>query len=153
MSNDQKRPEENIRRDISLKLTIMTRQLRLHFDKAVALTGLTRSQWALIVVVARNPGTSQRIIAQALEMSEASAGRLIDRLVSDGLLERRPHTEDRRAWCIFLTDRAKPLLDKIAAIATEVEKEAFDGMDDAQLKQFQSQLELICNNMGLSRVT
>ncbi len=150
MNNDTK-ASPNIRRDISLKLTVMTRQMRVQFDKHVAQTGLTRSQWSLIAVVSRRPGASQRAIAAILEMTEASAGRLIDRLCSEGLLERRQHADDRRTWCVYLTDAALPLLDKISLVATDLETSAFAGMSDEDLVRFQDQLDLICKNLGFKR--
>ena len=51
--------------------------------------GVTRSQWTLIAVVARRPGLTQRVIAESLEIKEASAGRLIDKLCQDGMLIRQ----------------------------------------------------------------
>lgn len=82
------------RRHIGLRFTIIARLLRNNFDRQVVNLNVTRSQWAMIAVVSRVPGATQRTIAEALEMSEASAGRLIDRLCADGLLERRDRRDD-----------------------------------------------------------
>jgi MarR family transcriptional regulator for hemolysin len=96
-------------------MTVLTRQMHKSFDQSVVSIGVTRSQWTMIAVIARRPAATQREIAEILEMSEASAGRLVDRLVADGLLERRQKEDDRRAYCIHLTDSAGALLDKISA--------------------------------------
>ena len=106
-----------LERDIGIRLSVLARLLRNSFDRQVSNLNVTRSQWAMIVVVARNPGATQRVIAEALEMSEASAGRLIDRLCSDGLLERQERYDDRRARAVYLTKAAEPLLAKLAEIA------------------------------------
>jgi MarR family transcriptional regulator for hemolysin len=84
--------------------------MRNNFDRVLAEKNITRSQWGLIAVVARRPGATQRTIAEVLEMSEASAGRLIDRLCADGLLERRERDDDRRARAVYITAAAEPLL-------------------------------------------
>ena len=78
------------------------------FDREVAGLHVTRSQWTMIAVVARSPGATQRTIAEALEMSEASAGRLIDRLCADGLLERHERYDDRRARASISPRRQNP---------------------------------------------
>lgn len=96
---------------------------------------MTRSKWAMIVVVKRHPGATQRHIAEALEMSEASAGRLIDRLCTEGLLERRERDDDRRARAVYLTPAAEPLLDRLAAIAKLGEERLFEGFSDEDLDQ------------------
>ncbi len=58
-------------------------------------------------------------------MSEASAGRLIDRLCADGLLQRQERYDDRRARAVYLTPAAEPLLAKLSEIGREGERDGF----------------------------
>jgi MarR family transcriptional regulator for hemolysin len=136
------------KRSISLKMTVLTRQLHKRFDQAVASIGVTRSQWTLIAVIARRPAATQREIAEVLEMSEAAAGRLIDRLVADGFLARRQKEDDRRAYCIHLTDAASSVLDKISAVASEHEKDVFAGFREDDLKRLDGYLSKIAANIA-----
>jgi MarR family transcriptional regulator for hemolysin len=138
----------NVRREIGLRLTVLARLLRNNFDRQVAGLNVTRSQWAMIAVVARHPGATQRTIAEALEMSEASAGRLIDRLCADGLLERRDRDDDRRARAVYLTDKAEPLLAKLADIAKDAEERMFNGFSDQDLDLLQDFVERIYGNIS-----
>ncbi|WP_295638368.1 MarR family winged helix-turn-helix transcriptional regulator [Novosphingobium sp.] len=103
------------------------------FDASVGEIGITRSQWTTIAVVAGKPGATQREIAEVLEMSEASAGRVIDRLCADGMLERRPKADDRRAHSVWLTPAAAPVLEKLSDLATGHEATVFAGMDTAEI--------------------
>ena len=134
------------KRTIGLRLTVLARLLRNNFDRQVAGLHVTRSQWAMIAVVSRHPGATQRVIAEALEMSEASAGRLIDRLCADGLLERRDRDDDRRARAVYLTDAAEPLLGKLATIALDAEERMFMGFSDNELDQLQNYVDRIYGN-------
>ena len=109
---------------------------------------VTRSQWSMIAVVARYPGATQRMIAEALEMSEASAGRLIDRLCVDGLLERRDRDDDRRARAVYLTAAAEPLLAKLADIAKDAEERMFSGFSEQELEQLQNFLGRLYANIA-----
>ena len=102
------------RRDITFKLGVIVRQMRKATDRDMADFGVTRAQWMVIVVAARNPGATQKSIADTLEMTEAATGRLIDKLCADGLLERRPKPDDRRAHCIHITAQTEPLLERFA---------------------------------------
>lgn len=151
MGDNHRLEELGIRRDIARKIAIIARQTHIHFDKSVMESGLTRSQWTLIAVVARCPGASQKSIAEHLEISEASAGRLIDRLCSDGLLERRQHEDDRRSWQVYLTEATKPLLAQISGLATDLEKQLFVDFSDEDLTRFQSYLEVMYQNVGRMR--
>ena len=138
----------DLKRSIVLRLTVLARMLRNRFDREVASLNVTRSQWTMIAVVARSPGATQRTIAEALEMSEASAGRLIDRLCADGLLERQERYDDRRARAVYLTKAAEPLLAKLAEIAREGELHLFRGFADEELEALQGYLDRIYTNVG-----
>ena len=140
----------NRKRAISLKMTTLTRQMHKRFDQRVASTGITRSQWTMIAVISRHPGATQRQIAERLEVSEASAGRLIDRLLADGLLVRRPKEDDRRAHCIHLTDSALKMLETISAIAAEHENIIFEGFSPEDLERFDAYLDLLAANSAAS---
>lgn len=139
--------DHETKRAIGLRLTVLARLLRNHFDRQVAGLHVTRSQWAMIAVVSRTPGATQRVIAEALEMSEASAGRLIDRLCAEGLLVRRERDDDRRARAVYLTEAAKPLLDKLAKIAREAEDRMFVGFGEEDLERLQEYVDRIYANV------
>ena len=122
--------------------------LRNDFDRQVGEFGITRSQWALIATVARYPGSTQRFIAEQLDMSEASAGRLVDRLVAEGILERRDREDDRRARAIYLTEKANPLLETMSALARRREVMLFRGMSENDLETLHALLEVIYTNVS-----
>ncbi|HKX78080.1 MAG TPA: MarR family transcriptional regulator [Novosphingobium sp.] len=136
------------KRHIGLRLGVVARMLRNNFDRQVANLGVTRSQWAMAAVVSRWPGATQRVIAEKLEMSEASAGRLIDRLCSEGLLERKDYKNDRRARAVFLTDAAEPMLATLAGIARSNEDLIFAGFSDDELETLGQYLDRVYENVS-----
>lgn len=127
---------------------MLARLLRSDFDRRLSDMSITRSQWGLIAVVASRPGSTQRMIAEILEMSEASAGRLIDRLCADGLLERRERDDDRRARAVYVTKAAEPLLAKAAEVGRENAERIFQGLDEGQLEQLGQSLAVIYDNLA-----
>jgi len=102
-------------------------------------------------VVARHPGATQRLIADALEVREITAGRLIDRLCAEGILERRENPQDRRAYCVYLTPAAKPMLDKIDELAKVHESEIFAGFETRDLDRLDELLEGMARNLAAAR--
>lgn len=139
---------ESPKRRVSLRMTVIARMQRNAFDRKVAVLNVTRSQWAMIAIVSRHPGSTQRTIAEYLEMSEASAGRLIDRLCTDGLLERRDRRDDRRARAVYLTDKAGPLLARLGTIASESEQRMFAGFSQEEIDQLLSFMNRIYENVS-----
>ena len=139
---------DDIKRSISLKLIVLARHLRIGFDHEVARIGVTRAQWTLIAAVSRNPGATQRTIATALEVTEVTAGRLIDRLCDDGYLERRENPTDRRGYRVYLTPAAQPVLGQLGAIAQIQEAELFQGFDDQDLARMETLLDMVYQNLS-----
>jgi DNA-binding MarR family transcriptional regulator len=131
-----------------VKLSTVARLLRVTFDLDAEKNGLTRAQWHLIGVVSRRPGATQRTIAEALEVREITAGRLVDRLCEEGYLRREENPSDRRAYCVYLTPSAQPLLDKLDELATIHEGVIFGGFKPEELDKLDELLEGIFRNLS-----
>lgn len=135
------------KRSVAVKLTVVARRLRMTFDRRAERKGLTRAQWSMINAVARAPGATQKALADALEVREMTAARLVDRLCDEGYLERRNNPRHHRAYGIHLTVAATPLLGKLDEIAKIHEAATFAGFGSEDLEKLDSMLDLIANNL------
>lgn len=144
---------DNRKRSIGVKLAVIARQMGQRFDERADEIGVTRAQWALIATVSRHPGVTQRVIATKLEVTDVTAGRLIDRLCADGYLERRPHPQDRRAYCVYLTPEAQPVLARLHALAEDYERDIFATLEEDDLDKLDELLETISQNLLKVRET
>jgi MarR family transcriptional regulator for hemolysin len=136
------------KRALALKLAAINRKLVQQFNQSAELSGMSRAKWTLIAAVNRNPGTTQRELATALEVTEVTAGRLIDRLCEDGYLERHENPEDRRSYKVYLTDTAHPVLERLGEIATVHTGKALAGLNEEDLEKFEAILDIISRNVG-----
>ena len=141
-------PSKIRKRSVAVKLTVVARRLRMTFDRRAERKGLTRAQWAMITAVARNPGATQRMLADVLEVREMTAARLVDRLCDEGYLERRDNPRHHRAYCVHLTSAAAPLLGKLDEIAKTHEAATFAGFEAEDLEKLDSMLDLIAHNLA-----
>ena len=107
--------------------TDVSRLMRTIFDRRVRQLGLTRPQWLALVRVQRRPGASQSELADMMEMEKAPAGRIVDRLVEKGWLERRPDPNDRRINRVYLTELGERVY---AAIQPTSEATVADALAD-----------------------
>jgi len=98
----------------------VARLFRRNFNRRVQQLDLTQSQWQILAHLARNEGMRQVQLAEILDLQPISVGRLIDRMQAAGWVERRPDPADRRAFQLYLTDKASPVLDQIRAYSTEM---------------------------------
>lgn len=70
---------------------------------------LSPAQRALLDAIQAAPGAGVNEIAAALHLSPPTVSVGVRRLERSGLLERRPHPQDRRARRLFLTRRGRAL--------------------------------------------
>lgn len=124
------------------------RVMRRRFDERARAIGITRPQWRTLVTLAREEGIQQGTLADRLEVEPITLCRMIDRLAEADLVERRRDPADRRAWRIFLTDRARPLLDRIGIVADDLFGVALDGIDEAERSALTATLERIRFNLS-----
>ncbi len=119
------------RRDLLFLLNDLGRHLRVAFDCRARAHGMTRAQWVILVWLKRAPGLSQKELADYLEVEPITVARLIDRLETRGMVERRPDVRDRRIWRLHLRPEAAPVLAEIEDHRAEFLATLNEGIDPA----------------------
>ena len=89
------------------------RLIRVEADRRARAHGMTRAQWLILAWLNRQPGMSQKELAEKLEVEPITVARLVDRLEARALLERRPDPADRRIWRLHLLPGVEPVLDAL----------------------------------------
>lgn len=125
-----------------------SRMIRKEFDERARAAGITGTQWRLLAHLRRNPGIKQAPLAELLEVEPISMSRMIDRLQEAGLVERRADPADRRAWCIYLTEKCGPLLDGIYHVADALHAELLSGISAKEQDTLRNLLERIRANLS-----
>jgi MarR family transcriptional regulator, transcriptional regulator for hemolysin len=112
----------------------VARLIRVHADKRARAQGMTRAQWGILVWLERRPGLSQKELAELLEVEPITVARLIDRLETRGMVERRPDPKDRRIWRLHLSAAAYPMLGEIDRQRALLRELATEGLDEASVE-------------------
>lgn len=81
-------------------------------------------------------------LAGQLIASKGNITRLVDRMISEGLIDRRPSPEDRRIIQVGLTEKGRALFEEMAVAHAEWAKTLLGNLD---LEHGQSLLELLIN--------
>jgi DNA-binding MarR family transcriptional regulator len=119
----------DFRRDLLFLLHDVARLLRMDADRRARAHDMTRAQWALLIWLERQPGLSQKELAELLEVEPITVARLIDRLEARGMVERRPDPRDRRIWRLHLLPPAFPVLREIARQRADIARIVTAGID------------------------
>jgi DNA-binding MarR family transcriptional regulator len=91
---------------------------------------MTRAQWGILIWLERQPGISQKELAELLEVEPITVARLIDRLEARGMVERRPDPRDRRIWRLHLSQPAHLMLREINQQRAEMAEMVTAGIED-----------------------
>jgi MarR family transcriptional regulator, transcriptional regulator for hemolysin len=137
-------------RTLGFLVNDVARLWRKRFEQQARATalGLTRAQSAVLANLARQEGLNQAALAQILEIEPITLARLLDRIEAAGLVERRRDPNDRRAYLLFLTESAYPLLDRIFDLAAAVREDALVGISEPDRARLLELMALVKANLG-----
>jgi DNA-binding MarR family transcriptional regulator len=128
---------------IGVVISDVARLLRTEFDRRVRRLGITRAQWLVLTRLHRNPGASHSELAELMEVEKATAGRMIDRLVANGWVERRVQRDDRRVKRVYLTPEAERVHKRIWRVAEETVDAALGGLSQPESRQLMALLRRV----------
>jgi MarR family transcriptional regulator for hemolysin len=134
-------------RELAFALHDVARLLRTYADQKAREHSATRAQWAVLSRLQRCEGSSQAELADALDLTPITLARLVDKLTSAGLVERRPDARDRRIHRLHLTEKAGPKLVKLGVLGEEIMGVALEGVDDDAKARMRSGLERMKANI------
>jgi DNA-binding MarR family transcriptional regulator len=134
--------------NVGTMIAQVARLMRRSFDERARSIGVTRPQWQVLSLLARNEGINQGGLADILEVEPITLGRMIDRLQEAAMVERRADPADRRAWRLFLTPKGNELIDLMRPLAVEMLEIVLDGVEAAQREQLMGALDRMRSNLS-----
>ena len=133
--------------DLPFEIAETAHAMRRTFDRRAASLGATRAQWKVLFRLTRMPGLRQVELADMMDIEPITLSRILDRLGEAGLVERRADPADRRAWRLYVTDRAQPLVADLRRLGTDLAGEAFAGISPEQLELLRETLARVRDNL------
>ena len=116
-------------------------RVRAHIDAELdgvfAAHGLSAPSFAVLVTLARvddGDGVSQRRLMGELGLTSGTISVRMDRLVAEGLVDRRPDPGSARNTLISLTERGRELFERVAPAHLANERRLLSGLSDHELE-------------------
>lgn len=114
--------------------------------------GITPIQYAVLKLLSKHSGVEQITLAGLAALNRSTAGDVLKRMETAGLLERRESPEDRRVWLVHLTSAGEIVLNKVEAAVVRVQDRLLAPLNDGEREQFLGFLTRIADeNNELSR--
>ena len=136
------------RRQFGFLLRDTSRLYVQRFEQRAKAFGLTLSQCKALVYLATHEGISQTELAELTDLDPMTLVRVLDRMEADGWVERRHDPSDRRARCLYLTRKGRPLVDQVWELVDLTRAEAFGTLTKPDADLLMRLLETIHSNIS-----
>jgi MarR family transcriptional regulator, organic hydroperoxide resistance regulator len=111
-------------------IDVALRRLEPIYEQETEALGLSVIEWYVLRALYKQDGQMPSRLAEAVGRPATSFTPILDHIESEGLIERRKHTRDRRALKIHLTAQGRALEKRVKASATRIDnklrREFFD---------------------------
>jgi DNA-binding MarR family transcriptional regulator len=135
------------------RIPFLLSQLGAHiareFQHRMSVIGVQPRAYAVLMVLATDDGQSQRQLSARLGIHRNAMVAVIDSLEADGLVERKANPEDRRAFAITLTDRARDVLPELDRTGHALEDSIAKPLSDAERSTLRELLQRIAAGADL----
>ena len=111
--------------------------------------GVTISQWRVISALTRQPGITQKEIADKVGIEGSTLVPIIDKMEKDGFVKRKLDSEDRRINRIYLTTKADGLWNSMIECALRIRKLSLKEISEEQIKTTLEVLRKISKNLTI----
>ena len=132
-----------------LHLTRVARVVSRAFDDALAAAGGSLPVWLVLLNLKINPRASQRELADAVGVREATLTHHLNAMEKDGLLTRRRDPDNRRIHIVELSEDGHALFLRLRDAAVSFDDRLRQGISEAELGGLASLLNRLAYNVGL----
>ena len=131
---------EALTRYIGFLVSRMGTITQKRFSSRLEAVEVTPRMWGALNVLEAAGSITQHGLCKRTGMDPSSMVATIDDLERKGLVERRAHPSDRRAYALHVTDAGRETLARGREVVQEVEDELLAPLDDAEREQLRSLL-------------
>ncbi|MEI0479083.1 MarR family winged helix-turn-helix transcriptional regulator [Brachyspira pulli] len=136
-----------INTNIGYEVCYTARKIYQYIGKQINEFNITPEQLVVIKELHKEEGISQKELSIRLDKDQNTVKAIIDKLEKKSLVKRNENKSDKRAFSLFLTDKAKNNLMEIEVYENKVVEQITKGIDKENADKFMSILEQIRKNI------
>lgn len=108
---------------------------------------ITPEQWAILNCLWEREGITPKELADMTFKDKPNTNRILEKLKIKGLVVRKTHPVDKRAFQIFLTDSGWALREQLIPKVTQLLDKATIGMEEHKVLEMKKMLNQIYDNI------
>ncbi|HEY4442771.1 MAG TPA: MarR family transcriptional regulator [Steroidobacteraceae bacterium] len=138
--------------DLGFRLNDVARLYTRRFEERAQILSLQLAQCKALVLLAENEGVSQTRLSEISEIDPARLVGILDRLETDGWVQRRRPPGDRRVRSLAVTENADPVLRLIWSVISETYIEALQDLSTDEIGTMMKVLERVHSNLSACKL-
>ncbi|WP_165857233.1 MarR family winged helix-turn-helix transcriptional regulator [Marinobacter sp. JSM 1782161] len=96
--------------------------------------GISVTQLGALFLIGENEGCLLKEVARGLHLNNSALTGLTGRMAQNGLIERRPCEQDKRATRLYLTELGRSRIDAARPLVRQFNDALSDGFSDAEMQ-------------------
>ena len=122
------------------------------FARKLLASGVTAAEWVLMREMYDAESMAPSLLAETTGLSRGAVSKLVDRLFQKKLLTRVERDDDRRFQSIALTETAREMVPKLAALADENDAEFFSVLTPRERQMLMDTLKKLVEANRLTKI-
>lgn len=115
--------------------------------KEFQLDAINPSQGRILYALWKNSGISQRELAELTKLDKSSLALTLDRLETDGWVERTTHPSDSRKKTVRATNKTTGLYEYYEKASSTMTEIFYHGLSETERDKFEETLRVIISNL------
>lgn len=129
-------------------ISVLYRQSQAFFSKKLHPFKIGSGQYAVLIALQDNDGVTQERLSARIGIDKANITRAVTKLQNEGYIVRRPDSDDKRVWRIYLTNQGKKMLPILEDILNEWYSTLSKGLSEHEFENFAINLKKMADNLG-----
>jgi DNA-binding MarR family transcriptional regulator len=110
--------------------------------------GISASQLAALLYVAKNPLCSMTDVAAVLDLAKSAASAMLKRMEVSGLVRREPNPKDARGSLLVLTPRGEDIRARSLPVIRRLQEQLTEGFDQTERETIFRFLNAVVDRYG-----
>lgn len=143
-------PREHAAELLPYLLNRATSRVNQLWRKALRPRGLTAARWQVLSVLTEFDGSRIGAVATMIGLEQPAASRVIDQMVRDGLVQRRPAHDDSRVVEVWITSVGRRVHAELLPEATDYVQDLVAGFTPAEIAVMTELLGRVLDNVEVA---
>lgn len=127
-------------------ISVLYRYRKSYVNKWLEPYGIVGVQFIILLVLFRRGGASQENISDHLKIDKTTTAKAIKKLENNGYLMRKKDPSDKRAYNVYLTQKALDIIPFIQQTVIKWESIVTSGIPDEEYHMIENVLEKMAEN-------